>query len=119
MIIPVAFGVLVGVLYSGSGLGGGFLVIPLLLQMGKEAKVAVGTSFIFILMVAISSLVGHSRVGNVDWKVGALLALGGILGAQAGPFILNHISDQNFKRFFSVLLVGTGLWLFYQSRTLP
>ena len=119
MIISVAFGVLVGILSSGSGLGGGFLVVPLLLQMGKEAKVAVGTSFIFILMVAISSLVGHSRVGNVDWKVGALLALGGILGAQAGPLILNHISDQNFKRFFSVLLVGTGLWLFYQSRTLP
>lgn len=119
MIVPIALGVLVGVLSSGSGLGGGFLVVPFLLQLGKEAKVAVGTSFIFILMVAISSLVGHSRMGNVDWKVGALLALGGILGAQAGPFILEYVSDQNFKRFFSILLIGTGLWLFYQSRTLP
>ena len=119
MIIPAALGLLIGILSSGSGLGGGFLVVPFLLQMGKEAKVAVGTSFLLIVMVAISSLVGHSRVGNVGWKVGALLALGGMLGAQAGPFILEHISDQNFKRFFSVLLIGTGLWLFYQSRTLP
>jgi hypothetical protein len=119
MIIAIGLGVFIGILSSGSGLGGGFLVVPFLLQLGKEVKVAVGTSFLFVLTVAISSLVGHSRVGNVDWKAGALLALGGILGAQAGPFILQHVSDQNFKRIFSILLVGTGLWLFYQSRTLP
>jgi len=118
MIIGIGLGVLIGILSSSSGLGGGFLVVPFLLQMGKEAKVAVGTSFLFVLMVAISSLVGHSRMGNVDWKAGMLLALGGILGAQVGPFILEHVSDQNFKRIFSFLLISTGLWLFYQSRTL-
>ncbi|MCH8157676.1 MAG: sulfite exporter TauE/SafE family protein [Nitrospinae bacterium] len=117
MIVPVLLGVLVGILSSGSGLGGGFLVVPFLLHMGKEARVAVGTSFIFVLMVAASSLVGHSRVGNVDWKIGAFLALGGVFGAQAGPFILEHVSDQNFKRFFAVLLIGTGLWFLYQSRS--
>ena len=119
MMVPIVLGIFVGILSSGTGLGGGFLVVPFLLQLGKEAKVAVGTSFLFILMVAISSLAGHSRVGNVDWKAGSLLALGGMLGAQAGPFILQHVSDQNFKRFFSFLLIGTGLWLFYQSRALP
>jgi hypothetical protein len=53
----------------------------------------------------------------VDWKAGGLLAIGGILGAQAGPLILENISDQSFKRFFAIFLIGTGLWLFYQSRT--
>jgi len=117
MIVPIIFGVIIGVLSSGSGLGGGFLVVPFLLQLGKEARVAVGTSFVFILMVAISSLIGHARVGNVDWKSGGLLAIGGVLGAQAGPIILENFSDQNFKRFFAILLIGTGLWLFYQTRT--
>ena len=119
MIISIGLGVFIGILSSGSGLGGGFLVVPFLLQLGKEVKVAVGTSFLFVLMVAISSLVGHSRGGIVDCKAGALLALGGILGAQLGPLILEHVSDQNFKRIFSILLIGTGLWLFYQSRALP
>jgi len=117
MTIPIVLGFLVGILSSGSGLGGGFLVVPFLLQLGKEVKEAVGTSFLFVLMVTISSLVGHARVENVDWKAGTLLALGGIFGAQVGPFILEHVSDQNFKRAFSLLLIGTGLWLFYQSRT--
>ena len=46
----------VGILSSGSGLGGGFLVVPLLIYLGREAKLAVGTSFVFILMVAVSSV---------------------------------------------------------------
>ena len=116
MILPIIFGMIIGALSSGSGLGGGFLVVPFLLQLGREVKVAVGTSFVFILMVSISSLIAHAKVGNVDWKSGGLLAIGGMLGAQAGPLILENISDQSFKRFFAVVLIGTGAWLFYQSR---
>ena len=116
MILPIIFGVIIGALSSGSGLGGGFLVVPFLLQLGREVKVAVGTSFVFILIVAISSLIAHARVGNVDWKSGSLLAIGGMLGAQAGPLILENISDQSFKRVFSIVLIGMGLWLFYQSK---
>jgi uncharacterized membrane protein YfcA len=117
MIVPIIFGMVIGALSSGSGLGGGFLVVPFLLQLGREVKVAVGTSFVFILMVSISSLIAHVKVGNVDCKSGGLLAIGGMLGAQAGPFILENISDQSFKRVFSIVLIGTGLWLFYQSKT--
>ena len=85
MIVPIILGMVIGVLSSGSGLGGGFLVVPFLLQLGKEVKVAVGTSFLFILMVAISSLFGHAKVGNVDWKAGGLLAIGGNTGSASGP----------------------------------
>jgi uncharacterized membrane protein YfcA len=117
MILPIIFGMIIGALSSGSGLGGGFLVVPFLLQLGREVKVAVGTSFVFILIVAISSLIAHAKVGNVDWKSGSLLAIGGMLGTQAGPLILENISDQSFKRVFSIVLIGTGLWLFYHSKT--
>ena len=103
--------------FKGLVVGGGFLVVPFLLQLGREVKVAVGTSFVFILMVSISSLIAHAKVGNVDWKSGGLLAIGGMLGAQAGPLILENISDQSFKRVFSIVLIGTGLWLFYHSKT--
>ena len=116
MILPIIFGVIIGALSSGSGLGGGFLVVPFLLQLGREVKIAVGTSFVFILMVSIASLIAHAKVGNVDWKSGGLLAIGGMLGAQAGPLILENISDQSFKRVFSIVLIGMGLWLFYQSK---
>ena len=56
--IPLALvGFIVGILSSISGLGGGFMIVPLLIFLGREAKLAVGTSFVFILVVAISSII--------------------------------------------------------------
>lgn len=117
MIIKIALGLIIGIISSGSGLGGGFLVVPFLVYMGYEAKIAVGTSVLFVAMVGVSSLWAHSRLENVDLKTGLLLAAGGILGAQLGPRILENISDQNFKRGFSVLLISTGIWLLINSKS--
>ena len=116
--ITLAFvGLIVGILSSVIGLGGGFMVVPLLIYLGRDAKLAVGTTFVFILLVAISSLIAHYRLGNVDVKTGLVLALGGILGAQIGPQVLQHVSDQNFKKIFSVLMVITAVWMFTDSKS--
>lgn len=93
------------------------MVVPLLIYLGRDAKLAVGTTFVFILLVAISSLIAHYRLGNVDVKTGLVLALGGILGAQIGPQVLQHVSDQNFKKIFSVLMVITAVWMFTDSKS--
>ncbi len=116
MIALVLVGLLVGILASGTGLGGGFLVVPFLLAMGKEARLAVGTSFIYILIVAVSSLVAHYREGNLDVKTGVLLGLGGVIGAQAGPLILKHVPDAGFKWTFGLFLIGVGVWTISQTR---
>ncbi len=117
MITLALIGITIGILSSASGLGGGFMVVPLLIFLGREAKLAVGTSFVFILIVAISSIIAHYRLGNADLKRGLIFGLGGVLGAQIGPQILQHISEQNFKRIFSVLLVVTAVWIFVDSRS--
>ncbi len=117
MIILILLGLAIGFLSSLSGLGGGFLAVPLLIYLGKDVKMAVGTSFIFIMMVAVSSIVAHWRMGSIDFKTGLILAGGGILGAQAGPYILQYISEQNFKRIFAVFLMATAFWLIWNSKS--
>ena len=117
MITMAVVGLMVGILSSITGLGGGSMVVPFLIYLGRDAKLAVGTSFVFVLLVAISSLIAHYRLGNVDIKTGVVLAVGGILGAQIGPHVLQHVSDQNFKKIFSVLMVITAVWMFADSKS--
>ena len=117
MITLALVGFIVGILSSISGLGGGFMIVPLLIFLGREAKLAVGTSFLFILVVAISSIISHYRLGNIDIKTGLTLGLGGIIGAQIGPQVLQYVSEQNFKRIFAVLLAITAVWIFVDSKS--
>ena len=57
--------------------------------------------------------------GTMELDVGlaCMLGLGGVVGAQIGPQILQHVSEQNFKRIFSVLLVITAVWIFVDSKS--
>lgn len=116
MALMIVCGFVIGILSSLTGLGGGFLAVPLLLYMGRKAQEAVGTSFLFISLVAISSMVAHFRLGNVDIKSGLYLGLGGVVGAQIGPLILQQLSDQTFKRIFGGLMIVLGVYLIAGTR---
>lgn len=115
MILMVLFGVLVGVGASFTGLGGGFLMIPLLLFMGYEAQKAVGTSFLAIFVISISALLAHKKLANVDYMAGVLLGIGGIIGAQAGARLVEYVSTANFKKIFAVILLGLAAYLFFKK----
>ena len=105
----------VGVLGSLFGLGGGFLMVPILLWMGMEAQRAVGTSFVVVFFIASSALFAHFQLENVQWKAGILLALGGVMGAQIGPHILERIPSPLFKKVFAVILMFIALWMFLRA----
>ncbi len=107
----LAMGVLVGVGASFTGLGGGFLMIPLMLLLGYSAQKAVGTSFLAIFIISMSALFAHGKLANVDYKTGFMLGLGGILGAQVGARLLTHVSTGNFKKIFACVLIGLALYL--------
>jgi uncharacterized membrane protein YfcA len=112
--LMIISGILVGIGASFTGLGGGFLMVPLLLFLGYSAQKAVGTSFLAIFVIAISALVAHSKLSNVDYKLGILLGIGGIIGAQIGSRLVEHISTGNFKKVFAVLLIGLAAYLFVE-----
>lgn len=109
------FGIIVGCAASFTGLGGGFLLIPLLLFLGYSAQKSVGTSFAAILIISISALFAHSKLANVDYRAGLALGFGGIIGAQIGSRLVEHISTANFKKVFALILVGLAIYLFWQK----
>ena len=115
MLLLIAGGIIVGIGASFTGLGGGFLIVPLMLFLGYSAQKAVGTSFLAILVISFSALIAHNKLANVDYKLGILLGIGGIIGAQIGSRLVEHISTANFKKVFSVILVCLAVYIFIKK----
>ena len=115
MLMLVAGGILVGIGASFTGVGGGFLVVPLLLFLGYSAQKTVGTSFLAILIISISALLAHNRLANVDYKLGILIGIGGIIGAQIGARLVEHVSTDSFKKIFAFVLVSLAVYLFVKK----
>lgn len=114
ILLPV-FGVLVGMAASFSGLGGGFLMVPLLLYLGYAAQKAVGTSFVAILVISISACFAHNKFANIDYRAGVLLGIGGIVGAQIGARLVEQVSTANFRKILAVILISLSCWLFFKK----
>ena len=114
-LLMIVAGVGVGIGAAFTGLGGGFLMVPLLLAMGFAAQKSVGTSFLAILVISISALIAHNKFANVDYRAGILLGIGGILGAQIGARLVEQVSTGSFKKIFAVVLLGLAVYLFFNK----
>jgi len=87
ILLLLFMGVGVGFLSGLFGVGGGFLMTPLLIFIGVPPAVAVGTEANKIAGSSISGVIAHWRRGNVDVKMGLFLLLGGIAGSTAGVWL--------------------------------
>lgn len=114
-IIIIISGILVGIGASFCGLGGGFLIVPLLIFMGYSAQKSIGTSFLAILVISISALIAHNKLSNVDYKTGFLIGAGGIIGAQIGARLIEHVSTANFKKIFALILFFLSVYIFIKK----
>jgi uncharacterized protein len=108
----IAIGVLAGTLSGLFGVGGGVLVVPALLLLGVDQRRAAGTSVAAILPTAIVGAIGYAVTGHVDWVAGILLAIGAVIGAQFGSFLLARLPRRVlFWSFIALLiLVAVSLW---------
>ncbi len=83
-LLIVGIGLAVGLLSGLFGVGGGFLMTPLLIFIGLPSAVAVATSANQTMGASISGLIAHWRRGNVDGKMGMVLTLAGLAGSAFG-----------------------------------
>ena len=69
------------------GVGGGFLMTPLLIFLGVPSAVAVSTEANQIVASSVSGVLAHWRRGNVDFKMGGILVAGGLVGSSIGVLL--------------------------------
>ncbi len=120
VIIPVGLGLVVGLLSGLFGVGGGFLLTPLLIMFGIPATVAAATDSNQIVAASTSGTYAHWKVGNVDFKMGLYLLVGGFLGGLLGVQaikILKATGNADFViKITYVLMLGiVGTYMFFES----
>lgn len=84
LILFVSFGFMVGVLFGFFGMGGSFLITPTLLLLGYPASVAIGTGLAFYFGTSVIAVLKHYDVGDVDYKLGAILFIILSIGIELG-----------------------------------
>jgi len=116
----IALGLGVGVLSGMFGIGGGFILTPMLIMLGVPALVAVGTGAAQVAATSAAGAVGHWRNGNVDLRMGSLLIGGGVLGSISGVGLQVFLKSIGQLEFFIamtyVIMLGTiGLLMLIES----
>ena len=110
----------VGFLSGLFGVGGGFLMTPLLIMVGIPSTVAAASDSNQIVAASTSASYAHYRLGNVDFKMGLFLIIGGLLGGTVGvQFIklLRAMGNADFviKITYVVMLGVIGFYMFAES----
>ena len=116
----LGIGGLVGILSGMFGVGGGFLITPLLFFVGIPPAVAVATSANQIVASSVSALFAHVRRKAVDFQMGFVLLIGGLAGSGIGVYIFNLLKsigqvDLLVQLCYVIFLGIIGALMFVES----
>lgn len=116
----LGLGGLVGILSGMFGVGGGFLMTPLMFFIGIPPAVAVATGANQIVASSFSGVLAHLRRRTVDLRMGGVLLIGGLIGAGFGVYIFNLLREMGqvdlLVRLCYVLFLGViGALMFVES----
>lgn len=116
----LGLGGLVGILSGMFGVGGGFLMTPLLFFIGIPPAVAVATEANQIVASSFSGVLAHFKRKTVDLKMGGVLLIGGLIGAGLGVILFNYLKSQGqvdlLVRLCYVVFLGIiGALMFVES----
>jgi uncharacterized protein len=89
LLLYFLLGFIISVMSGFFGVGGGFILTPVLLLMGISPVQAIATSLFFTIGTSISGVWAHFRLGNIYWKYAFIIGISGILSTQiAHPFVM-------------------------------
>ena len=116
----VFIGMLVGALSGLFGVGGGFLMTPLLIFLGIPPVVAVGSEAPHVLASSVSGVIAHWRKKNVDFKMGFFLLSGGLVGSTVGVNLFKLLKtygqiDIVIQFLFIIFLGFIGMSMAFES----
>jgi len=116
MVELALLGSFVGLLSGFFGIGGGTILVPLLLMLGYETKVAIGISVVQMVFSSIYGSYLNNKKGTLDIPMVVVIGLGGFIGALLSGFIASGFSDTTLEMIFLSFAVFALLRLFFKPK---
>ena len=116
MLELISLGIGVGILSGFFGIGGGTILVPLLLMLGYDTKIAIGIS---VLQMVFSSLYGsylNNKKGTLDIAMVSVIGIGGFIGALLSGFIASGFDDTLLEMIFLSFATFALLRLFFKTK---
>jgi len=120
MFLLLGMGGMIGFISGMFGVGGGFLMTPLLIFIGVPPPVAVGSEVNQVVAASVSGFLAHWRRGQVDFKMGGVMLVGGTIGSAFGVWLFDILRtmgqiDVVISLSYVVLLGSIGSLMLAES----
>ena len=109
---PIGFGV--GLAAGFFGIGGGFLIVPgLIAATAMPLEFAIGTSLVVVTALGLTTATSYALSGYVDWRLAAILILGGAAGAAVGMVLGRRLAARKglLDRLFASIVILVGCYV--------
>ena len=119
-LVILGIGAFLGLIMGLVGVGGGFLLTPLMMFLGIPPPVAVASVANQLVAPSVSGVLSHWKRSNVDFKMGTVLLIGGIVGSSIGVILFNFLGkigqlDFVIKSSYVIFLTLIGTLMFSES----
>lgn len=114
MLKKIIIGIIAGLISGIFSTGGGMILVPAFLYILKMNSVeARATSIACILPMVITSSIFYAKNNYLNWDIGIMCAIGGIIGSFIGSKILNKIPEKILKITFIIFLIYAGIKMIF------
>ncbi|WP_370525056.1 sulfite exporter TauE/SafE family protein [Helicobacter winghamensis] len=108
-------GILTGILAGFFGIGGGAILVPLVMMLGHDIKIAIGISIMQMIFSSVyGSYVNYKRK-LLDARDGIYVGIGGLIGAAFSGFVIDYVSSKTLEVVFSIFIMYSFVKLFRAS----
>ena len=108
----VAIGLIAGLASGYVGVGGGFIMVPLMLSIiGIPMRKASGTSLIAVMILAIPGVIEQGIIGNINYLAGIAIVIGTIPGAVIGAKLVTKVPERTLRLLFGCFLIVAAVML--------
>ena len=112
----ILLGSFVGLLSGFFGIGGGTILVPLLLILGYDTKIAIGISVVQMVFSSVFGSYINNKKGTLDMPMVVVIGVGGFIGALLSGFIVSGFNDDTLEFIFLSFATFALLRLFFKTK---